>query len=166
MKRSFFIGAAAMLALSCSSDDDGGNLSNVAVEGTWKITKYELSRSFDLNNDGVASDNLLTETSCFSNSSLLFKTGNAVTFNFPFVDFELVQPEGSESYEYITDCNTSDPEDYDYSVSDNVVTIAGELPLIRTGKKLAFTYPTNIPAEENGEITSENISAYIEFTKQ
>ncbi|WP_447637035.1 hypothetical protein [Flavobacterium microcysteis] len=167
MKRFFLMGLGAMLALSCSSDDDSDTLSNAAIEGTWKLTKYELPSSFDLNNDGTASNNLLTEVSCTSNSSLVFNAGSTVNFNFSEIYIDLEPVAGTETYVYTTECDTFGNEAYPYTVSDNIVSIfGGELSLIRSGRKLIFTFPLRVPIRENGEITNEYLIAYAEFTKQ
>lgn len=89
--KKLFLGAAALLALSCSSDDDGGN---VSVEGTWKLTKFELTDGIDFNNDGTASTNLRAETGCFTNSTIVFEDNDAVTFNMESIDVEPEEVEG------------------------------------------------------------------------
>lgn len=166
MKRLFFIAVGAMMVLSCSSDDDE-TIANAAIEGTWKLTKYEVPRGFDLNNDGTVSNNLLTEVTCTANSSLVFNGGGTVTFNFAQVYVDLDQLEGTEMYRYTTECELIGDEDYEYTVSDNTVSIfGGEVNLIRSGRKLIFVFPLRIPFVENGEITSEYFASYAEFTKQ
>ena len=47
-----------IVATSCSSDN---NDNPTQVDGTWKLTAWNVGESYDLNNDGTASSNLLDE---------------------------------------------------------------------------------------------------------
>jgi hypothetical protein len=167
MKRLFFIGTAAMLALSCSSDDD--NDGNVSVEGTWKLTKFELTESADLNNDGNATNNLLSETNCFNNSNIVFSGDGTGTINIGSMNADIQLVNGSETeYEYTVECEEPTPSNFDYTVSDNIITIDDSAALTRSGNKLTFAIAqfTSVPVEENGEITYIPAGVYMELTKQ
>lgn len=166
MKKLIFMGAAAMLALSCSSDDDGGN---VSVEGTWKLTKFEITEGIDFNNDGTASTNLRLETGCFNNSSVIFSDDNEVTFSMESIDVEPQEVEGG--FDYTVDCSAPNSSSGTYTVANNAVTIntgGDPVAFTRNGNKLTFAIPESItvPIEQDGEIVQTELGAYIEFTKQ
>ena len=168
MKKLFLIGAMAALGLSCSSDDDGG--SNVSVEGTWKLTKFETTEGIDFNNDGTASKNLIAETGCFGSSNIVFGDSDVVIFSMQSIDADTATNEDG-GYDYTTTCDPASPTTGTYSVSDNSVTLnAGTSPiaLTRSGNKLTYSIPEsfNVPVEQNGEIVEVQMGAYIEFTKQ
>lgn len=164
--KKLFLGAAALLALSCSSDDDGGN---VSVEGTWKLTKFELTEGIDFDNDGTASTNLRAETGCFNNSTIVFDDNDAVTFNMESIDVEPQEVEGG--FDYTVTCEGASASSGTYTVSNNAVTIntgGDPVAFTRNGNKLTFAIPESItvPIEQDGEIVETEIGAYIEFTKQ
>jgi len=50
----------------CSSDDDNGSENNLI--GAWILTKVNLPLPLDLNEDGIASTNVLSEFPCFQGS--------------------------------------------------------------------------------------------------
>ena len=172
MKKIIFSAAAAAMLLSCNSDDNNDS-TNVSVEGTWELTKFELTEEVDLDNDGTASANLMDQTECFNNSTLVFDADNTADFNIESLDVEIQPVEGGTEgeYEYVVTCEGVETNTYTYTTSNNVVTVdTGTLPiaLTRDGNKLTFAIPQfgSIPVEENGEITTLQTGAYLEFTKQ
>jgi len=171
MKKILFTAAAAAM-LSCSSDDNNDN-NNVSVEGTWELTKFELTEEVDLDNDGSASPDLMDQTDCFTNSTIVFEADNSVDFNIEGLDIEIQPVEGGAEgeYEYVITCEGVDTNTYTYTTSDNVVTVdTGTLPiaLTRDGNKLTFALPQfgSVPVEQNGEVVMVQTGAYLEFTKQ
>lgn len=108
MKNLFKIFALALIISSCSSDDDASS-SNNSVEGTYRLTSFTTETSFDLDGDGDSSTNLLEETGCLQNETLVFlanNTGSAISTTFLdiFVD---IDDEGNISQ--VIDCI---PEDF------------------------------------------------------
>ena len=81
------------MLLSCSSDDNNDN-NNVSVEGTWELTKFELTEEVDLDNDGTASADIMGQTECFNNSTLVFDADNTADFNIESLDVEIQPVEG------------------------------------------------------------------------
>lgn len=155
------------MALSCSSDDD--NNRKPSVEGTWKLTKFELSQGIDFNNDGTASQNIMAETDCFNNSTVVFEDNGAVTFSMQSFDADPAAVEGG--FDYTVTCNAADPSTGTYTATSNVVTIdtgGDPIAFTRNGNKLTFAIPETltVPIEQDGEIVEAEIGAYIEFTKQ
>ena len=67
-------------------DDFGTNQS--AVVGTYVLTAFNTSIPTDLNNDGVASTNQITETTCFTGSKITLNSNN--TFAFIFNEIEIL----------------------------------------------------------------------------
>ncbi len=71
------------LLLSCSSDDTPEDSNNTdAIIGTWNLIELNISPDQDLDNDGTANSNLLTELACVS-GTLTFREDNtwSIAFN-------------------------------------------------------------------------------------
>ncbi|HEU0136543.1 MAG TPA: lipocalin family protein [Flavobacterium sp.] len=75
--RLFSFLAIATLMFACSSDDDNGGTEDVA--GTYNLTAFNISEPQDLNGDGTASTNQLSETSCFNGSFVTLNANNTFT---------------------------------------------------------------------------------------
>lgn len=68
--------------LSCSSDDTpAGSNDKDAIVGTWNLVELNVSPDQDIDNDGTANSNILTELSCVS-GTLTFREDN--TWNIAF----------------------------------------------------------------------------------
>lgn len=172
MKKLLCTAVAAAMLLSCNSDDNNDN-NNVSVEGTWKLTRFELTEEVDLDNDGTASADLMSQTECFNNSTLVFDADATADFNIEGFEVDIQPVEGGAEgeYEYVVTCDGVETNTYTYTTSNNLVTVdTGTLPiaLTRDGNKLTFALPQFgvIPVEENGEIVTLQTGAYLEFTKQ
>jgi hypothetical protein len=57
-----------------------------AFYGTYLLTAFNTSIPTDLNNDGVASANQMTETTCFTGSKIILNSDNTFTFTFNEID--------------------------------------------------------------------------------
>ena len=68
MKKFIAMAAVALLSFSCSDDDS--NELVTSVEGTWTLTSFELNQALDINGDGTASTDMITESGCFGNSTI------------------------------------------------------------------------------------------------
>lgn len=89
---------------SCSNDDDSNQTSLV---GTWELTTWTIGVPIDLNDDSVASSNLLDEADCTNNDTVVFKTDGTVSFNStynPTVNISLID-ETSETYLFDIQCD-------------------------------------------------------------
>ena len=61
---------------SCSNDDDNGTNPNAAVEavaGTYNLISFAAPTPQDLNEDGVSSANLVSESACYSEWKIVLK---------------------------------------------------------------------------------------------
>lgn len=113
----------ALVFTSCESDDDGSSSSN--IQGTWKLTAWNSVESFDLNNDGVASTNLLDEMDCYNNETIVFANNVATAISTSYADItaEIVVGTTNE-FNYSIDCEQEfSSDDAIFTVNGNTVTI-------------------------------------------
>ena len=71
----------SLMFASCSGDDDGNDNQNVSIDGTWKLTAWNASSAFDINNDGTANINILDELNCYDNETIVFSANNTAVVN-------------------------------------------------------------------------------------
>ncbi|MDO7170649.1 hypothetical protein [Mariniflexile sp. AS56] len=69
-----------LLLLSCFNDSDD----DFSVEGSWKLTEWQVADGFDMNNDGVISVNLLDEIDCQNDETMVFESTGVVSSNKTF----------------------------------------------------------------------------------
>ena len=89
--------AIALVLISCSGDDDNKS-SNVAVEGTWKMTVFSGETAVDLDMDGDSSNNLINSVTVTSDGASFSgtKDGDEITFVIPNgYDLEVVEGDGT-----------------------------------------------------------------------
>lgn len=179
MKKLFVLAAAAFLTLSCS-DDDSNPTTSASVEGTWKLTAFNVNEAVDINDDGTASVDFISETGCYNNSNIVFSGNNVATLSIQELDIELDLVIGTEdSYEYSIDCVDATPEVATYSVSGNSVSVTSTyvedgvtetetIVMTKSNNTLTVTIPafTSVPTEENGDIIYTFVGATLVFTKQ
>ena len=99
MKKIFlnlFILSGLLLATACSSDSDD-NDNNAELEGTWRLTAWNVGESYDLNNDGTSSSNLLDEIDCYNNETISFANGVATYMSTSYAEFYFEAGEEGES---------------------------------------------------------------------
>lgn len=174
MKKVFFAAALIGLTFAACSDDDDQATVNASVDGTWKLTGFTLDEAVDLNNDGNESTNLIAETGCYNNSNLTFMSNNQASLTLQELDVEIIG-EGNTATVDI-DCLPADTVTGNYSVSENAVTLSGELGdgsedvvLVRSGNTLSvhFDEVTAIPVPgEDDVIVYDFVGATLTFTKQ
>lgn len=67
----FCVSIAACLITACTSNNDAP----VSLVGTWKLTSYTLEGSYDINGDGVSSNDVISETNgCFLDDTWVFNS--------------------------------------------------------------------------------------------
>lgn len=164
----------SIITFSCSSDDDGDG-GNTSVDGTWKMTAFLSESGYDLNGDGTASNNIITETSCYQNETILLTDNNTGTvMSTSYADFYLELVIGTiDEYEYTIDCILED-DNYAVTWSQNgdVITILeGGVPNFvgtLSGNTITFVIPQGFftEVEENGSIIIVNEDLTIIYTKQ
>ncbi|MBV7268633.1 hypothetical protein [Winogradskyella luteola] len=126
MKKIFlnlFVLLGLLLVTSCSDDDDDNS---VSLEGTWVLTTLSTDGSFDLNNDGSASANLLNEINCPTNESIIFTDVTATYVStFSLEEIELVvDGEGETEDMYIVDCDSGlESNQATYVRNGNTITV-------------------------------------------
>ena len=107
MKKLFLslLAVSTLILNSCSSDDDG-NSSNVSLVGTWKLTAWNSTTAFDINNDGTASTNLLQEFDCYDNETIVFSANNtAIANSTSYADITAEITAGTtDEYTYTIEC--------------------------------------------------------------
>jgi len=150
MKKIFALLAAFILCISCSSDDDsdqdGGDINLI---GTWLLTSFTTETAFDLDNDGDSSNDLLIETGCLQNETLVFAIDNTATaFSTTFLDIFVniaIGDDGSEEFVQIVNCEEDNfVTQLTWSINGNTVTISdGEetFNAIIDGDELSFVLP-------------------------
>ena len=67
-----------LAAFSCSSDDSNDAPAVTIIE-TWKVTAIATANTYDLNNDGSATSDLITELGCTINQTITLKSDNTGT---------------------------------------------------------------------------------------
>lgn len=162
---------------SCSSDDDNNN-NSTTVEGTWKLTAWSVEDAIDINNDGTANTNLLTEMNCYNNENLVFSGSNVVTYvGDSYADITFDIDASTNAYTYTVDCVSEsqvDPATYTRNGSVLVITFdddeGEEDSLVATinGNTISFVVEDGYYAEENsasGSVFVEQDLTYV-FTKQ
>jgi uncharacterized lipoprotein YehR (DUF1307 family) len=107
MKKILLLLVVAVAVTACSkNDDDSGNNGSVSVEGNWKLTSFTTENEYDLNEDGTASNNVMTETGCYLNETIAFNgdaTGTAQSTSYAEITLDLVAGTTNE-YEYSIAC--------------------------------------------------------------
>lgn len=142
----------SIVNVACNSDDNTSqSLSQNDIQGEWILTKLNASEPVDLNNDGISSLDLKTETDCFDNMIINF-INDSYQFAYPAIDFV----GGSNNELNCTDTlNTGT-----YSLENGILTattiIDGSsntksVPVELTNNQLKFT------------ITSEQVSEYLDL---
>jgi len=92
---------------SCSTEDTEDSEVS-AIIGVWELTAWNINGGFDMNNDGVASSNLLNEIDCSSNETLVFDKNGVVSLNTTFnPDLKIaLLDETSDAYRFEVTCDT------------------------------------------------------------
>jgi hypothetical protein len=149
---------------SCTSDDDNSS-SNDTLSGTWKLTAFNSSTAYDLNNDGNASVNLLDELDCLENETLVFGSNNTVVSNnTSFIDLEIGLVVGTtDQFTLVVDC---EEDVYSFSLTytrnGNTIIFNDDGDLLQgtvSGNALSFVLEEEIDvADENGLSTTEDIT--------
>ena len=71
--------AAQLAEYNSSNQVSTGGGSTSSVVGTYLLTAFNTSIPTDLNGDGTASTNQMSETSCFNNSLFVLNSNNTFT---------------------------------------------------------------------------------------
>lgn len=147
--------------------------SGTVVEGTWKLTAWNVVEAIDLNNDGNASLNLLDEMDCYNNETLVFNADNTGTsMSTSYADFEIFIEAGTtNSFDYTINCvEENDNTDFTWSQSGNTVSVTissstNDWTLI--GNTLSITIPEGFSVTNPDDTTVSTIQDLtLVYTKQ
>lgn len=151
--------------VSCSEDDD----ENVTSE-IYRLTSITTVNPYDLNNDGNATRNLISETSCTSfDQTLTFNSNNTGTFSTK--TFLLVY-EGSLPGTFQSDCFQVDEiiENITWSQTQNTRTYTqngGTFTGFISGSQLVFNFIDGLPIldnpQDNNIIATEDVEVIYEL---
>lgn len=178
MKRIFlniFLLAGLIITASCSNEDNDDN-SSAAMKGTWKLTAWNVDGSYDLNNDGTASPNLLDEMDCYNNERIVFTDDTATYMTTSYADIYAEFVDGT-GYTFTVECEEEvDSSPATYTRNGNALTITttyeedGETEtdiILATvnGNTLTFVEEEGFVIEEdNYDVVVEDLT--LVFTKQ
>jgi len=176
MKKLAFIALMASATfVACSEDETVSVNQNQDIQGTWKLTSFNMNSSFDINGDNNASSSLIAETGCYNNSTIVFDGNTTAIFNMEELEIDMQMVVGSENeMEFTFDCGSAIPFPTTYAATENSVTLMSDedpepLVLTRSGNTLTVVIPeaTQIPVEEeNGSVTYDFVGATLVWTKQ
>ena len=107
MKKFMSMLAIALVFASCSSDDDNADDTNVSAEGVYDLTFFGGETGVDINGDGSASANLLIETGCYADDTMILAAGGVgAFFNSSSADIEIIIETGTtDSVSYMVSCD-------------------------------------------------------------
>jgi hypothetical protein len=114
---------------SCSKDDDSNG--TVSLNGTWKLTAWNVTTGVDINNDGTASTNLLQEFDCYNNETIVFGANNTVVANSTsYADITAEVTTGTtDEYTFQVDCiEANDTTPLTWTLSGNTITFDSGSP--------------------------------------
>lgn len=170
MKKVFSLVLFVVLFASCSSDDDNG----VAIEGTWKMTAFKSQNAYDLNGDGVISNDIMGQTNCYQNETLVFNSnGTGASFSTSFAEIELVLVTGTtDQYEYSVDCvieNFTSAFTWTQDGDNISITEFGQTDTgVQNGNKLTFVINDgfSIDITQGSGVVTIDEDLTLEFIKQ
>lgn len=150
----------------------GGTAQTTSIAGTWKLTAWNSTNPVDINNDGTASTNLLTEFNCYNNETIVFNADNTGTINnTSYADIELELVTGTtNTYEYTTTCIPEiETIPMTWTQAGNLVAVndgSGAVNLSLSGNQLSILIPAGFEAvSTDGMVTVEEDLTFI-YTKQ
>lgn len=131
------LGTDCMVDPGDDGGDDGGD--DTLVGQTYLLTAFEVETAIDLNGDGMANTELITESSCYMNETLFFNdetnvTATSTSFLEIFVDID-----GNDELVQTIECiNEEEITPSLYSVDGNAITIDGVTGTI-SGSQIILT---------------------------
>jgi hypothetical protein len=138
MKKVFLFATMAAVLASCS-DDDNTTTTTAGLTGTWKVTALTSGIPVDINGDGNATTNLIAETGCYGNSTLVFGANNSAILTAQEFTLDLDTEEFS--------CETLAPVTGTYVQDGNEVevTVGGEtFVFVKSGNTLTGAQETEM----------------------
>ena len=172
MKKLLLFSVLSIFLFSCSSDDDTTPPPTIA--GTWKMTLYEVETPYDFNGDGTANRDLITETNCYQNETILFNAdGTAVATSTSYLEViaELVVGT-TDQFTYTFNCeNETDIFPLNWSLEGSNLTFQDEDGFIINAtqdsvNQISFVIPEGFEIFTSGfnVVTEEDIR--VVYTRQ
>lgn len=99
----------SVCVLSCSSDDDSNNDATPAIVGTWVISQFNVENdAFDLNDDGVESNELISESGCYQGEKLIFNADGTASITFTtYLELTLTNSNNVETFSYTCEADNT-----------------------------------------------------------
>ena len=185
---SLFLLVTAVLFTSCDNEPiEGFDLTqqntvtpgistNNSIVGTWKLTAWNTTNALDINNDGTAGINLLTELNCYDNETLVFNTDNtSVSMSRSYADIELNLVVGTtNSYNYVVNCvqaientnSTWTQAGQNVAITDATSGTATNFLLSTNDNELSFLVPSGFTYTSNDGSLTVNEDLTFVYTKQ
>ncbi len=121
MNKLFFLLCFALFLTGCSEEDSG----DISIVGTWKLTAWNVADGFDINDDGIASTNILDEIECTNNETLIFEANGVVASNKTFnPEIAIILQEGTtNNYMFNVTCDKQGVIGFATTYSQNIDTV-------------------------------------------
>lgn len=113
----------ALLLVSCSNDDEENN--DPSIVGAFILTALNVDNPEDLNDDGIASPNLLDEAPCLDSSVSFSADG---TYNSVTDELNIIVNSDPTGTTTVVECFGPLNETGTYTIEGNVLTINPETP--------------------------------------
>ncbi len=139
--------AVLVLFTSCTNNDDDTNFAT-DVEGEWQLTSLESVNPYDFNNDGQPTNNVILETNCYLNETIVFNPDNtAVLKGSSYTEIiAMLVPGTTDQYNYAAGCiNEERIITYSWSVDGNNIILINNLdarPEILSVQDKQFSFTT------------------------
>ncbi|GAA3585360.1 hypothetical protein [Snuella lapsa] len=152
----FYLACLLVCFSSCSSDNDDN-----ALEGTWKLSAWQVNTPIDLNSDGVKSSNLLTEFGYLNDSALVIadNSNGSIFYSALNVSFNAIT-EGDMLTFMSTSVTDSDnvPHPFSYTKSDNTIIIDADITFNKVGGSSVLIFKDNALVMEvpNGFVVKDS----------
>ncbi len=166
------------LFTSCSKDDDasGNDTEPVAIEGTWKLKSLNTTTPLDLNSDGVTEADLVKETGCYTNETVVFnvdKTGMIKSTSYADI-VASIEIGTTDSYTYSAECvNEVDNTSFTWAKNGNIITVVEEegtyTLTLNSNNELILTIEDTFSVEDpdnNGDTVVSDEDITMIYTKQ
>jgi len=137
MKKVVLILLTAITVISCGDDD---RVNQPDILGTYKLVHFETSNAVDLNNDGISTTDLISESGCYNNSSLTLQSGNNAILRMQSIDVEYISTDDAgENYDALVECLDAEEEAATYTFANGIINLAvGDLNIefSRSGNRI------------------------------
>lgn len=102
--RKILLSLLCLIVLSCSSDDDSNNeVILPPIVGTWVISEFNLvNDAFDLNEDGIESNEIISESGCYQGEKIIFNLDGTASITYTTdLGLVIINSNNVESFSYM-----------------------------------------------------------------